>query len=135
MLPDWFMKPEAIFRTVLWLVGPFFTWLVGRVILRRIEAWHVAQTEANAKVSLVSYYKALDNPPTLLESLAYIICFLPLPIFGAMLVGVLYFLPHSSQPSVYANPQLALEVRHTALAAWFFINYLVFGVVTCSAPR
>jgi hypothetical protein len=129
MLPDWFTKPEGIFRTVLWLVSPLFTWLIGKVILRRIETWHAARTEANARISLLSLHKALDNPPTLLESVAYIVCFLPLPFFLAALFGVLYFLPHPSPSYVYVDPHLAQEFRRSAFVVASFIIYLLFGVL------
>jgi hypothetical protein len=130
MLPDWFTRPESVYRTVLWLLGPFFAWWIGKTILRQAEAWYAARTEANARASLVSYYKALDNPPTLLESLAYIVCFLPLPVFLGAGIGLLYFLPYPSPAKVVAYPHLAQELRSTALIILFFIAYLLFGALT-----
>jgi sterol desaturase/sphingolipid hydroxylase (fatty acid hydroxylase superfamily) len=129
MLPDWFTKPESIFRTVLWAASPFFTWLIGRIVLRRFEAWHAARTEANARISLLSLHKSLENPPTLLESVAFIVCFLPLPFFLAALFGVLYFLPYPSPNYAHLDPYLAQEFRRSALVVAFLIVYIVFGVL------
>jgi hypothetical protein len=128
---DWFMKPEALFRTALWLLGPFFTWFVGRAILRRYEAWEAAQSESNARATLTYLYKALDNPPTLLESLAYIICFLPIPIFVVALCLIMYFSPRPHWAPVFPlDPDTAYQVRRTTGLVLSLCCYTVFGVLT-----
>jgi hypothetical protein len=115
MFPDWFMKPEVIFRTVLWLLGPFFTLFVGKVIVRRIENWHASRSEFAAKASLSSLYKAIDNPLTLLASVAYIVCFLPLPIAVAALSFTMYLAPYLPfpPPSHSLDPKLVQNVLGT----------------------
>ncbi len=125
------MKPESMFRTVLWFLGPFLAWFVGRFIIQRIESWHAAQTEANAKASLTYLYQSIENPPTLLSSVAYLVCFLPLPIFLTALVLTLYFSLRPSYPPVYPfDPHLAQSIRHNTLSFLSFCIYGLFGVLT-----
>jgi hypothetical protein len=127
---DWFTRPESLFRTVLWLLGPFFTWFVGRAILRRYEAWEDARSESTARTTLTFLYKALDNPPTLLESLAYIVCFLPLPFFVVALCLTLYFSP--PPPHWMIIFPLAPDTAHQAIGVIGLVVslccYSVFGV-------
>ena len=103
--PDWLTKPESQFRTILWLLGPFFIWFVGRAILRRYEAWEAALSESKARDTLIYLYKALANPPTLLESLAYIVCLLPIPFFIVALFLTLYFAPPASSLGALVSPR------------------------------
>jgi len=128
MFPDWFMKPESLFRTVLWFLGPFFAWLVVKKVIQRFETWNEAVSEAAARRSLPGLYKALENPPSLLESVAYIICFLPVPVALTMMFGVLFFMPFSL-PHAQLDYELALKVRATILYVLFLFNYLLFGVL------
>jgi hypothetical protein len=131
MLPDWFMKPESIFRTVLWLLGPFLAWFVGKFIVQRVEVWHASRTERTARARLPYLYKSKDNPPTLLSSVAYLVCFLPLPIFLTTLVLTLYFSPPPSYPPAYTlDPHLAQSIRLNTLAILSFCIYVLFGVLT-----
>jgi len=129
MFPDWFMKPESVFRTVLWLLGPFLAWFVGKVIVRRIETWHASRSEFAAKASLVYLYQAMDNPPTLLTSVAHIVCFLPLPIVSTALLFTLYLSPRIQPLYRPIDPQLAQNILWTFLSLLFFFNYLLFGVL------
>ena len=129
--PDWFTRPESLFRTVLWLLGPFFTWFIGRAVLRRYEAWEAALSETNARTKLAYLYKALDNPPTLLESLAYIVCFLPIPIFVVALWVTLYFSPQPHwAPLIPLDPDLAHQVRRAVGLVISLSCYTIFGVLT-----
>jgi len=129
--PDWFTRPESLFRTILWLVGPFFTWFIGRAILRRYESWEAALSESNARATLVYLYKSLDNPPTLLESLAYIVCFLPIPIFVVALCLTMYFSPRPHwAPLFLLDPDTAHQVRRTIGLVLSFCCYAIFGVLT-----
>jgi hypothetical protein len=129
--PDWFTRPESLFRTALWLLGPFFTWFIGRAVLRRYEAWEAALSESNARAELAYLYKALDSPPTLLESLAYIICFLPIPIFVVAFCFTLYFSPRPHlAPLFYLDPDVAQQVRRTAGLVLSLFCYTIFGVLT-----
>jgi hypothetical protein len=134
---DWFMKPESLFRTVLWLLGPFFTWFVGRAILRRYEAWQAALSESKARATLTYLYKALDNPPTLLESLAYIICFLPVPFFVVALCFTLYFLPPRPHwfPTAPLDPDTARLIRGATGLVLSLCLYSVFGVLAAHGIR
>jgi hypothetical protein len=75
MLPDWLTKPNA---WLLMLLSTFLTLLVDGLI-HRGRAWYASRSESTAKARLTYLYKMLAEPPTLLESLAWIICFLPLP--------------------------------------------------------
>jgi hypothetical protein len=129
--PDWFTRPESLFRTVLWLLGPIFAWIVGRAILRRYEAWEAALSESNARATLTYLYKAFDNPPTLLESLAYIVCLLPIPFFVVALFLTLYFAPRSHfVPFFPLDPDTAHQVRRTIGLVLSFCCYAIFGVLT-----
>jgi hypothetical protein len=129
--PDWFTRPESLFRTALWLLGPFFTWLVGRAILRRYDAWEAALSESRARASLTYLYKALDNPPTLLESLAYIVCLLPIPFFIVALFLTLYFAPQPHWvPFVPLDPDTAYQVRMASGLVLSLFCYTTFGVLT-----
>jgi hypothetical protein len=128
---EWFTRPESQFRTVLWLLGPFFTWFVGRAILRRYEAWEAALSESKARATLTYLYKALDNPPTLLESLAYIVCFLPIPIFIVALCFTLYFSPPRPHwfPAAPLDPDVAHRIRGVIGFMLSLCCYSVFGVL------
>jgi hypothetical protein len=127
MLPGWFTKLESLFRTILWVFGPFFGWWVSKVILRRVEAWHAARSETTARASLIYLYKALENPPTLLESLAYIICFLPLPIALTSALLSTYFDPFLRPHSDFLLPP---EIGAAFVSLLSFVSYLIFGVLT-----
>jgi hypothetical protein len=128
---DWFTRPESLFRTVLWLLGPFFTWFVGRAILRRYEAWEAALSESNARNTLTYLYKALDNPPTLLESLAYIVCLLPMPFFIVALFLTLYFAPRPHWVPIFPlDPEVQHQVRMATGLVLSLFCYSVFGVLT-----
>ena len=129
--PDWFTRPESLFRTVLWLLGPFFTWFVGRAILRRYEAYEAALSESNARATLTYLYKALDNPPTLLESLAYIVCFLPIPIFVVAFGFALYFSPRPHwAPLLPLDPDVRYQIHKTIGLGLSLCCYSIFGVLT-----
>lgn len=131
MLPDWFTKPESLYRTVLFLTSPLYVWLVSKAV-RYARARNASRTESVARARLASLYRALENPPTLLESLAYIVCFLPLPIFVTLILVVIYFAPPSPFPSLNPDPRLAhfvQEIVGTFFFLLFFLNYLIFGVL------
>jgi hypothetical protein len=134
---DWFTRPESLFRTALWLLGPFFTWFVGRAILRRYEAWEDARSELTARATLTYLYKAWDNPPTLLESLAYIVCFLPLPFFVVTLFLSLYFAPRPPQWMVVYP--LDPDTAHRVVGVIGFVVslscYSVFGILIIHGIR
>jgi hypothetical protein len=130
MFPEWFMKPESIFRTVLWFFGPFFAWFIGKIVIRRVEAWHASRTELTAKATLPYLYRLMDNPPTLLSSVAYLVCFLPLPIFLTSLLFTLYFSPSGLLPAFHSlDPHLAENIRNGIFSFLFFCNYGLFGVL------
>jgi hypothetical protein len=127
MLPEWFTKPDTVFKTVLWLLSPVYVWAAKKAWgkLREFHAWN---SERAARISLLSLRKALDRPPTLLESVAYLACALPLPIVSLMLVGTLWFVP-VRPPTIY-SAETAQMVVYTFLFVLCFINYVVFGVLT-----
>ncbi len=112
----------------MWFLGPFFAWLVGKLIIRRFEAWNEAASEAAAARTLPQLHKMLENPPSLLESVAYIVCFLPIPIALTMMVGALLFWPGHRQ-SLLINQELALRLWWIFLYALFLFNYLLFSVL------
>lgn len=127
---DWFTKPESLFRTALWLLGPFFTWFVGRAILRRYEAWEAARSESVARTTLVYLYKALDNPPTLLESLAFIICLLPIPVFIVALCFTLYLSPRPYWMLPFPlDAETATQILTTVALVISLCCYALFGVL------
>jgi hypothetical protein len=128
---DWFTMSESQFRTILWLLGPFFAWFVGRTILRRYEAWEAVQSESNAHATLTYLYKALDNPPTLLESLAYIVCLLPIPFFIVAFFLTLYFSPRPHWvPFFPLDPDVARQIRGAVGFVISLCCYTIFGVLT-----
>src|SRR5208283_1275430 len=92
MLPEWFTKPEAIFRTLLWLLGPFLTWVIGKFIISRLENWYAERSLKSAKSSLEAYRWQIENPPTLLESVALIACLVPIPL-AFLSVGLFFLNP------------------------------------------
>jgi hypothetical protein len=136
MLPDWFTKPESLFRTALWLLGPFLTFFIGRVILRRYDAWESALSEKNARATLGYLYRALDNPPTLLESVALIVCFLPIPFCIAALGLVLYIGPRPHwMPSIQWDPNVQHQIHVAIATVASFCCYLLFGALTVHGIR
>lgn len=128
MFPDWFLKPESLFRTLLWVLSPLLAWFVGKKLIQRFEAWNEATSETAARASLTYLYKALENPPSLLESVAYIVCFLPVPVALTMMFGVLYLMPFPL-PHLQLDPELAQKMRASFLYLAFLFNYLLFGVL------
>lgn len=129
--PDWFTKPESLFRTILWLLGPFFAFFIGRVVLRRYETWESVLSESNARATLAYLYKALDNPPTLLESLAYIVCFAPIPVFVVGFFLTLYFAPRPNWVPLFPlDPDVAHHVRRSIGLVLSLCCYTIFGVLT-----
>jgi hypothetical protein len=128
MLPDWLTKPESLFRIGLWFTSPIWGWWVGKVLIRRVEGWHASRTESAARARLIYLHKALDDPPTLFESLAYIVCFLPLPIVLTSMLVVLYFMPHPPSPFPL-EPHLARAIAGTFISVLALCNYFVFGVL------
>jgi hypothetical protein len=101
MLPDWFVKPESLFRTVLWLLSPILGWVLGTLIFRRFEAWHAIRSESGAKQRLTYLYFQTEHPtpPNVQDIVNRIICTLPMAlavgsIAAAFAVGV-YSKPHS----------------------------------------
>ena len=132
MLPDWFTKPESLYRTGLFLLSPVYVWLAGKTV-RYVRAWHESRTESVARVRLAVLYKALENPPTLLESLAYIVCFLPLPIASVLIFFVIYFAP--PPPALPLNPRLGHEIFDTLSFLLFFSNYVLFGLLATHGIR
>src|SRR5260370_32764171 len=53
-----------------------YAWLVMKS-WQTVSEWNIVHSELLAKSRLSSLRIALDNPPTLLESAAYIVCALP----------------------------------------------------------
>jgi hypothetical protein len=127
MLPGWFTKPETIFALALFLAAPLWTWLVIKVS-RRVREWHASQSEFAAKSRVVYLYKALENPPTPLLFLAYIICFLPIPV--ALTAAILTFLVFPfSVPHLQVDPTLTREIVRTVLWVILLLVYALFGVL------
>ena len=137
------MKPEALllFWIVLYLIGPLFSWFVGKAILRHVEVWLASRSESAARANLAYLYKALDNPPTLLESVAYIICFLPLPIALTMALASVYAFPIPPPPLPHLDPRIKQMTGETIASLLFFRNYALFslpavrGVQVAHQPR
>lgn len=73
----------------------------------------------------------MQHPPTLAESLAFIICFLPLPLMLVFLSLTVYFLPAppAALPHIQ-DPYIAHEVTRTFFILVFFPSYTLFGVLT-----
>jgi hypothetical protein len=126
MLPDWFTKPESIFRTILWLLGPFLTYSVGKFVLTRVEAWHAARTLEIAKINLTYYRRRLENPPSLFEQVALIVCLLPAPIALIFMVLFLQNPPDWMLVLRSTNRPQAFQSFRTAV---YFFNYVMFGVL------
>jgi hypothetical protein len=128
MFPAWLTHPDRPFEIVLFLLSPLWIWLAGKVV-HHVSAWQAARSESTARVMLAYLYKALDSPPTLLESLAYIVCFLPIPIF--LLAGgfTLYFAPPSPWGALL-GPDVAEQVHRTIALVLSSVCYSLFGVLT-----
>lgn len=126
MFPDWFTKPESLFRTALWVLGPFFTWYVGKAVIRRVEDWHAAQSLEVARTNLKYYRRKLENPPSLFEQVALIVYFLPVPIALIFMMLVIQnppiWMPYPISPRAFK----AFEAFRSTI---YFINYLLFGVL------
>jgi len=125
-MPDWFTKPEAIFRTVLWFLGPFFAWAVGRLVIKRWETWYAARSLESARSSLKRYRRRIENPPTLLESVAEIVCLLPIPL--AFLSIGLFFLNPPSWAVLHGDVN-TLAAPQTFRNTSFFLAYVTSGIL------
>ena len=130
MLPDWLAKPNAWFLLVLSI---FLTLLVDG-LMRRGRTLYASRSESTAKARLTYYYKALAEPPTLLESLAWIICFLPLPF---ALASILLFLRYAPAPTVkpVIDTHLSQEIGTVLLSILFFFTYLLFSMLAVHGIR
>jgi hypothetical protein len=128
MLPDWFMKPESEFRTLLWVTSPIWGYYVVKG-LKRLDSWHASTTEAAAKSRLVYLRKELDDPPTLIGSLGYIVCFLPLPIALTAIMLTLRFWPFPAPQPAPIDPAVRAMVIQEIFGIVFFINYVIFAVL------
>ncbi len=129
MFPDWLTKPEMIFAVVLWLTSPLWGWFV-----QRARSWYASRSELSARARMEYLQQKIVRPPTLVESLAFIICFLPIPFTMAMVWPVLYFSPPppSWLPKVQ-DPHTAhvgIEIVREVLFLVFFCTYTLFGVLT-----
>jgi hypothetical protein len=130
MLPSWSTKPETIFQTVLYLTSPVWFYLTVW-LWQRGRSWYAARSELAARASIEYLKRQMENPPTLVESLAYIICFLPLPFLLVFIALLLYFSP--APPSWFPRMQdvhLAHEIVSAFLNLLFFCMYALFGVLT-----
>jgi hypothetical protein len=135
MFPEWFTQPDTIFKTVLWLLSPAYVWLTKK-LWKKVQEFNALASEQAARVKLASLGKALDSPPTLLESVAYLVCGLPLPIVSTMMVGSLYFLALSHPLPVYpVDFHMPETINYIFFFVLFFVNYVVFGVLTIYAVQ
>jgi hypothetical protein len=130
MLPSWLTKPEMIFAIVLWFTSPlwfFFTaWL-----WQRGRSWNASLSERAAQQSITYLKNQMEHPPTLAESLAFIVCFLPLPFFLVFLALTLYIMPAFPLPLPHIQDvHLAHEIVRTSLIFLFFPMYTLFGVLS-----
>jgi hypothetical protein len=128
MFPDWFTKPEAIYRTILWFLGPLLAYFVGKFVLPRAEAWHVAQTLEIARLNLKNYRRKLDNPPSLFEQVALIVCFVPAPVALIFMALVLQNPPNWMQHPRPIRPNYPQRVQ-SFCKMLYLIDYVVFGVL------
>jgi hypothetical protein len=125
MFPDWLTKPEVILAIVLYLTAPAWVWLVGRAI-----SWYAQRSELAAQANLEYLRRKIEHPPTLVESLAFIICLLPIPFTMAMVWPVLYFSP--PPPAWFPKVQdphtvhEGIEVVRTVFFLVFFFTYTLF---------
>jgi hypothetical protein len=127
MLLDLFTKQDTILAIVLFLATPPWAWVVFAAS-RRVKEWHAAQSEVAAKSMLVYLYGSLENPPTPLLFLAYIIFFLPIPI--ALTAGILtFFLVPIPLPHLQIDPALAREILRIVLWVILLVIYALFGVL------
>jgi hypothetical protein len=130
MLPSWLTKPETIFSMVLWFTSPLWFYLLAR-IGQRLWSWHASRSEWAARERIQFLRYQMENPPTLVESLAYIICFLPLPFFLVFLGLTLYLSP--PPPSWFPRMQdvhRVQEIGDSFFAVIFFLCYTLFGMLT-----
>jgi hypothetical protein len=127
LFPDWLTQPESQLKIVLFLLSPGYVWLAKK-LGRRISDWHALRSERAARISLTYLKKSLTNPPTLLESIAYLVCFLPIPIALTMMYGSFYFDP--LPPPQFFDRHTAEYISRTFAACLFFVNYLLFGLLT-----
>jgi len=127
MLPAWTTRPE--FTLFLALTSPVWYWIVTG-IGRRIRSWHASLTEATARRNLDYLQQSLKNPPKLLESLAFIICALPLPFAVAFTALALYFNPFPKNPTPPFDPQVTHVIARDII--WFMsvFAYAIFAVLT-----
>ncbi len=132
MLPSWLTKPETIFTLALYITSPAWFYLFEWV-RQRIRAWNASQSERSARAFILYLQEEMEHPPTLVGSLAFIICFLPLPFMLAFLAVVLHFVryipPPFPMPHLQDTP-LTREVVAAVLAVIFLPFYILFGLLT-----
>jgi hypothetical protein len=128
-MADWLKKPDVILAIVLYVTAPAWVWFAGW-----LKSRYESRSELAARVRMEYLQNKVEHPPTLVESLAFIICFLPLPFAMAMVWPVLYFSPPPPAwlPTVQ-DPRTAhvgIEIVREVLFLVFFCTYTLFGVLT-----
>jgi hypothetical protein len=133
----WYSQPDTIFKLVLWLLSPAYVWL-AKLVWNKLREAYSSSSERNARRQILSLRQELANPPTLLGSVAYLVCFLPLPfaLIGAW--AILYLAPNPRE--LLPAPFLIDAKTGDFIVRSFFLlmsltTYMLFGVLTIFGAR
>jgi hypothetical protein len=132
MVREWFTKPDV--QIAFWLLSPVWYWIVDGV-KREVQAWNAARSEASARMILVVLCEELENPPSVLASLAPIICLLPLPIAMTACFLVLFFIPFQPTPLHIVDPNVVHMVVGTVMSVMFFCLYMAYSILAVYGIR
>jgi hypothetical protein len=118
-----------IFAMVLWFTSPLWFFLTAW-LWQRGRSWSAFQSERAAQQRIAYLKYQMEHPPTLVESVAFIICFLPLPFFLVFLALTIHFAPAFPFVPHMQDVQLAHEITRTLLILLFISMYTIFGLLT-----
>jgi hypothetical protein len=118
-----------IFSMVLWFTSPLWFFLTAW-LWQRGRSWHASRSELAARASIECLKHQMEHPPTLVESVAFIVCFLPLPFFLVFLALTLHFAPALPFVPHMQDVYLAHEIVRTLLILLFLSMYTIFGLLT-----
>ena len=120
---------SQIDNKILWLLSPVYVWFV-KLVFSKLKELHARNSEHTARLRVEALKQQLENPPTLLGSVAYLVCFLPIPFALAMVVGTLYLVPFRGVEAPLLDPETAQWLWARILFYVCLLMYVIFATLS-----